>query len=117
MVAALELAGDIPGLGHDAADLGGSVELALALAALCGEVPHEILVGVAKDVIVFGAVFREIERRILEDGNKIADLFDLAWPVTKFVWVVKVGEIAAGKTGIGIDQRLDDLSVNQFTDV
>ena len=36
---------DAEDLGHDAADLGGGVELALALAALCGEVPHQVLVG------------------------------------------------------------------------
>ena len=48
--------GDADDLGHDAADFGRGVELALALAALGGEVPHEILVGVAEDVVVLGAV-------------------------------------------------------------
>ena len=56
---------DADHLGDDAADLGGSVELALALAALGGEVPHEVLVGVAEDVVVLGAVLREVEFGLL----------------------------------------------------
>ena len=64
---------DADDLGHDAADLGRGVELALALAALAGEVPHEILVGIAEDVVVLGAVFREIKRRVLEDGDQVAE--------------------------------------------
>ncbi len=47
---------DLEDLGDDAADLGRRVELALALAALGGEVPHEVLVGVAEDVVAVGAV-------------------------------------------------------------
>ena len=61
--------GDADGLGHDAADFGRGVELALALAALGGEVPHEILVGIAEDVVVLGAVLGEIERGVLEDED------------------------------------------------
>ena len=46
--------------GDDAADLGGGVELALALAALGGEVAHEVLVGIAQEIVVMvGAVLRE----------------------------------------------------------
>jgi hypothetical protein len=41
--------------------------LAFALAALCCEVPHEVFVGVAENVIALGAVLREIESRILKD--------------------------------------------------
>ncbi len=67
---------DADGLGHDAADFGRGVELALALAALGGEVPHEILVGIAKDVVVLGAVLREIERGVLEDGDEVGELLD-----------------------------------------
>ncbi len=54
---------DADHLGDDAADLGGGVELPLALAALGGEVPHQVLVGVAEDVVVLGAVLREVELR------------------------------------------------------
>ena len=47
---------DADDLRHDAADFGGRVELALALAALGGEVPHQVFVGVAQDVVALGAV-------------------------------------------------------------
>ena len=47
---------DANDLRDDAADLGGSVELALALATLGGEVPHQVFVGVTQDVVAFGAV-------------------------------------------------------------
>jgi len=48
-------------------------------------VPHKILVGVAEDVVVFGAVLREIERRVLEDGDKVAEFLDLIRAVAEFV--------------------------------
>jgi hypothetical protein len=53
---------DADDLGHDAADFGGGVELALALAAFGGEVAHEVFVGVAKDVVAVGAVLTEKSR-------------------------------------------------------
>ena len=108
---------DADDLRHDAADFGRGVELALALAALTGEVPHQIFVGVAKDVIVLGAVLREIERGVFEDGDQVAELLDLLRAVTKLVGVVKVGEIAASEAGVGVDQWLDDLGVDLVTDV
>ena len=55
----------------------GRVELPLALAALGGEVPHEVFVGVAEDVVVLGAVLREIERGLLEDGDQVGEALDL----------------------------------------
>jgi hypothetical protein len=47
---------DADDLGHDAADLGGRVELALALPALRSEVAHEVFVRVAQDVVTVSAV-------------------------------------------------------------
>jgi hypothetical protein len=48
-------------LGDAAADLGRRVELALALATFGGEVAHQVFIGVAQDVVVLGAVVREVE--------------------------------------------------------
>ena len=64
---------DADDLRDDAADLGGGVELALALAALGGEVAHQVFVGVAQDVVALGAVLREVERRVLEDGDEVGE--------------------------------------------
>src|SRR5439155_27040836 len=62
---------DADHFGDDAADFGGSVELPLALAALGGEVPHQVLVGVAEDVVVLGAVLREVEPGVREDVDQV----------------------------------------------
>ena len=104
-------------LGDDAADFGGGVELALALAALRGEMPHQVFVGVAKDVVVLGAILGEIERGILENGDQVAQALDPRLTVAKLVRVIEVGEVAAGKAGVGVDQRLDDLRVDLVADV
>src|SRR5439155_105215 len=47
---------DADDLRHSATDLGRGVELALALSALSGEVPHEVLVGITEDVVAVSAV-------------------------------------------------------------
>ena len=62
---------DADDLRNDAADLGGSVKLALALATLSGEVAHQVLVSVAEDVVAIGTVLREIKRLVLEDGDQV----------------------------------------------
>jgi hypothetical protein len=77
----------------------GGVELALALAALGGEVPHEVLVGVTQDVVVLGAVLGEIERGVLEDGDEVAQLLDLLRAVAELVWIVEVRESRCGRGG------------------
>src|SRR5690606_10133170 len=47
---------DAKNLSNDATDLCRSVELSFALAALGGEVPHQVFVGIAKDVVTVGTV-------------------------------------------------------------
>ena len=77
MVAALVFAGEMPmTLAMMRLTSDGRVELPLALAALGGEVPHEILVGIAEDVVVLGAVLREVERGVLEDGDEVGEALD-----------------------------------------
>ena len=108
---------DADDLGHDAADLGRGVELAFALPTLTGEVAHEILVGIAQDVVVVGTVLGEIELRLLEDGNEIREAIHHLLALAEFVRVVEVRKVRAGQTGVRVDQRLDDLSVDQTADV
>ena len=108
---------DADHLRHDATDFGRGIELALALAALTGEVPHQIFVGIAQDVVVLGTVLGEIERGIFEDGDEVAELLDLVSAVAEFVRVVEIREVAAGEAGVGVDQSLDDLSVDLVADV
>src|ERR1700674_5785018 len=84
---------DADDLRHDAADFGGRVELPLALATLGGEVPHQVFIGVAEDVVALGAVLREVERRVLEDGNEVGEPVHHLLAGTKLGGVVEVGEV------------------------
>lgn len=108
---------DAEHLGDDAADLCRGIELTLALATLGGEVPHKILVGVAEDIVVLGAVLCEVELRVVEDGNEVAKAVHARLAVAKLSGVVEVGKVAAGEAGVGVDQRLDDLGVDLVADV
>ena len=60
---------DSDNLRNDATDRSGSVELTLALATLGREVPHEIFISIAEDVIAFGAVLRKVECLVFKDGD------------------------------------------------
>ena len=95
----------------------GRVELPLALAALAGEVPHEIFVGVAEDVVMLGAVLREIQLRLLEDGDKVGKALHLGRPLAEFIRVVEVRKIGTGEARIGVDERLDHLRIDLVADV
>ena len=75
---------DTDGLRDDAANLGGGVELALALAAFGGEVAHQVLVGVA-----LGAVFREVEGFVFEDGDQVREAVHHLLAVPELVGVGK----------------------------
>ena len=72
-------------LGDDAADLGGGVELALALAALGGEVPHQVFVGVAENVVALGAVLREIELGLSKMAIRLVSRSTIALPLAELV--------------------------------
>ena len=93
---------DADDLRHDAADLGGRVELALALAALGGEVAHQVFVGVAQDVVAFGAVLREIERLVLEDGDQVGEPVHHLLAAAELGGVVEVRHV--GQL-VGVGQR------------
>jgi hypothetical protein len=66
-------------------------------------VAHEILVGVAEDVVVLGAVFREIELRLLEDGDEVGEPLDHGVALAELVGVVEVREVALGEPGVGLE--------------
>ena len=62
---------DADHLRNDATHFGRRVELPFALATFGGEMPHEILVRVTKQIVLFGPVLREIQLRLLENRNKV----------------------------------------------
>ena len=105
---------DAEDLRHDAADLGRGVELPLALATLGGEVPHQILVGVAEDVVAVGAVLREVKRGVLEDGDEVGEPLDHFLAAAELPGIVEVRHV--GQL-VGIGQRGDDLLIDLVADV
>jgi hypothetical protein len=105
---------DADDLRHDAADLGWGVELALALATLGGEVPHQVFVGVAQDVVALGTVLREVEGRVLEDGDEVGEPVHHLLAAAELGGVVEVREV--GEL-VGVGQRGDDLLVDLVADV
>ena len=78
---------------------------------------HEVFVGVAEDVVVFGAVFREVEGGVFEDGDEVAEFLDFVGAFAEFVGVVEIGEVGAGEAGVGGDEGRDDLGVDFVADV
>ena len=100
--------------GHHAADFGGCVELALALAAFGGEVAHQVFVGVAQDVVAVGTVLRKVEVRRFEDADQVAQLLDLLLGPAQQRVVVEVG---FDDDAVGVFQRPDDVAVDAVADV
>ena len=101
-------------LRHNATDLSGGVELALALATLGGEVPHEVFVGIAQDVIAVGTVLGEVERLILKDRNEVGEPFHHLLAAAKLGGIVEVRHI---REFVGVCQWADDLPRIRSEDV
>jgi hypothetical protein len=80
-------------------------------------VPHQVLVRVAEDIVVLGAVLREVELGLLEDPDQVGQAIHHRLTFAELVRVVEVGEVAAGEARVGVDQRLDDLRVDFAADV
>ena len=105
---------DAENLRHDPADLGRRIELPLTLAALGGEMPHQVFAGVAKDVVAVGAIFGEVERGILKDGNKAGEPVHHLLAAAELGGVVNVRHV--GEL-VGVGQRPENFLVDLITDV
>ena len=105
---------DADDLRDDAADFGGRVKLPLALAAIHGEVLHQVFIGVAEDVIAVRAVFAEIESLIFKDGDEVGEPVHHLLAAAELRGVVEVGHV--GEL-VGVGQRRDDLLVDLVADV
>ncbi len=79
--------------------------------------PHQVFVGVAQNVIVLGAVLGKVEFWLLEDADEIGQTIDHRLAFTELVRIIEVGEVAAGKPRVGLDQRLDHLRIDLVADV
>jgi len=93
-------------LGHDARDFGRRVELAFALAGLGGEVPHQVLVGVAEQVVAFCAVGPEVEA--VEDRDELGEAVLHLLAAAELVLVVEVGLVNDALKIVGLGQLADN---------
>ncbi len=94
-------------LRHHPRDLGRGVELPLALAALGGEVAHQVLVGVAQQVIPFGAVGAQVNA--LEDADQPRQAIHHLAAAAQLRLVVEVGDVDHALQVVGFRQPADDL--------
>ena len=87
----------------------GRVELSLALARLSREVPHEVFVGVAQEVVAMGAIGAKIEP--LEDPDQFREalLHLLALAELRLVIEVRLVDHALEQEVVGVGERADDL--------
>lgn len=74
-----------------AANLGGCVKLALAFAAFCGEVAHQVFVGIAEQIVIACAIFGEVEFFVFKDGDQVREAIHHLFARSEFVVVVEVG--------------------------
>ena len=105
---------DADDLRHNAADFARRVELSLALAALGGEVPHQVFIRIAQNIIALGAVLRKIQRLILEDGDQVRQTIHHLLAAAELVRVVEIREV---RELVRIRQRRDDLLIDLVADV
>ena len=109
IVDGLVLAGvraDADHLSHDARDLGRRVELPLALARLGGEMAHQVLVGIAQQIVASGTVGTKVET--VEYGHQLGEpVLHLLAPA-QLALVVEVGLIDNALEIVGLGQLPDD---------
>ena len=98
---------DADHLRHNARDLGRRVELPLGLAGLGGKVPHQVLVGVAQQVVALGAVGAKVEA--LKDGDQLGEAVLHLFARAEFALVVEIGLIDDALEVVGLGEVADDL--------
>ena len=69
---------------HNTTHFGRSIELTFAFAAFGCKVFHEILIGIAKNIVVGSAIFTKIKVFALESCNQIAQCFAHLFGLTEF---------------------------------
>ncbi|MPM16283.1 hypothetical protein SDC9_62661 [bioreactor metagenome] len=79
--------------GHHPANFGRRVKLSLAFAALAGEMFHQVLVGIAHQVVVVGAVLPKIQSGGLKHSNQITHRIDQILAFTEFLLITEIGHI------------------------
>ena len=105
---------DAEDLGHDPTHFGGRVELALALTAFGGKVPHEVFVGVTEEVIAVGTVLGKVQGGVLEDGNEIGEPLHHLPAAAELVRIVEVRHL---REPVLLRKRAENLLVDLVANV
>jgi len=79
--------------GNDSRNFGRRIELTLALAGLRREVPHQVFIGVAEDVVPIGAIPAEVQLFTAEDVDESRQRRHHLWAAAEFLGVVEVGAV------------------------
>ncbi len=101
---------------QDAAHFGRGVKLAFAFAAILGEVTHEVLVGVAEDVVSGGTVTAEVEFRFFEDSDQVGESLYFGLSGAEFAVVVEVSPLIDGQF-VGSKEGFDDFFIDAVADI
>ena len=56
--------------------------------------PHKVFVGIAKNIVLFSPMLREVEGRVFKDADQVAETFDSGRPFAQFVCVIEVDELS-----------------------
>ncbi|OPY15433.1 MAG: hypothetical protein A4E69_00663 [Syntrophus sp. PtaB.Bin138] len=70
---------------------------------------HEVFVGIAQEVVTFGAVVAEVEGRCVEDGDQVGKTVHHLLPSAQLSLVVEVGQINHSPEIVGLGHLADDL--------
>ena len=76
--------------------------------------PHQVFVGIPKDVIAIRPVFGEVERLVFENGDEIAEPVDHLLAGAKLGGIVEIRHIGEF---VGAGQRSNDALVDLVADV
>ena len=76
--------------------------------------PHEVFVGIAQDVVAFGAVFGEVESLVFKNSDQLGQSLDHLIAAAKLVGIVEVRHV--GEL-VGVRQWGDDLFIDLVADV
>jgi hypothetical protein len=93
---------------HRARDFCRGVELPFALAGLGGEMPHQVLIGVAQQVVAAGTVAAEVQP--LKDRDQLGQAIHHLLALAQLLFIVEVGDVdRALQAFIGIGKTADQL--------
>ena len=83
--------------------------MSLAFARLLRKLHHEILVGIADDVIAAGTVIFEVNRRILKYGDQAGHLVDQFFAGAKLIRIVEANIRKRALKSVVLKELLDNL--------